>query len=60
MEEEKMKMEIVKTVNGIDITRYEGRKFPYFINIKEGNEWKEFFTFKTRKEAIEFAENYTK
>ena len=60
MEELKMKIEIVKTVNGIDITRYEGTKFPYYISLREGKGWKEFFTFKTRKEAIEFAQNYTK
>ena len=54
-----MKIEIVKTVNGIDITRYEGTKFPYYISLREGKGWKEIFTFKTRKEAIEFAQNYT-
>jgi hypothetical protein len=57
-----MTYETIKTINGIDILRVKGTKFPYIINIKgdvrDGEAWKEFFTFKTRKAAVEFASTY--
>lgn len=55
-----MKLETVKVVNGIAITRYEGYKFPYFVGRTNENPWaddNEFYSFKTRKAAIEFIEN---
>lgn len=55
-----MAQELIKTVNGIQITRTVGTKFPYFISLREGNGYKEFHSFKTRKEAIAFAESITK
>lgn len=55
--------ETIKTVNGIEIIRRIGTKFPYFINIKGDlrNEWGgEFHSFKTCKAAVEFAGAITK
>lgn len=50
-----MTQEIKATVNNINITRTVGTKFPYYISIREGKGWKEFYTFKTLKAAKEFA-----
>lgn len=55
--------ETIKTVNGIEIIRRIGTKFPYFINIKGDirNDWNcEFYSFKTCKAAAEFANTITK
>lgn len=48
--------EVVKTVNGHDITRMKGTKGCYHVNIREGKGWKEFHTFRTIKSAIAFCE----
>lgn len=49
--------ETVKTVNGYDIYRMAGARGVYHINVREddGRGWKEYFTFRTIKEATEFA-----
>lgn len=49
--------EIVKTVNGQDITRMKGTHGAYHVNVREGKGWAEFHTFKTIKAAVEFCEN---
>lgn len=49
--------EVVKTVKGYDITRMKGSKGAYHVNIKEGKGFREFHTFKTIKEAVEFIES---
>lgn len=47
--------EVVKTVNGYDITRMKGTHGFYYVNIREwGKGWKEFHTFKTIKAAVAF------
>jgi hypothetical protein len=48
--------ETVKTVKGIAITRMIGTRGHYYVNIREGKDWKEFLTFKTIKAAVEFIE----
>lgn len=57
-EDKQMKLETIKTVKGIKITRYEGTKFPYFVNRMNSNpmEDREFYSFKTCKAAVEFIE----
>lgn len=52
-----MKIETVKVVNGIAITRFEGHKFPYYVGRQYENPWadqNEFYSFKTCKAAVEF------
>lgn len=51
-----MTYETVKIVKGIAIYRMTGTRGIYHVNIKEGNGWKEFHTFKTIKAAAEFIE----
>lgn len=46
--------EVVKTVNGYDITRMKGTKGVYHVNVREGKGFREFHTFKTIKAAVEF------
>lgn len=46
--------EVVKTVNGHDITRMKGTRGCYHVNIREGKGFKEFHTFKTIKAAAAF------
>ena len=55
-----MKQEVKAIINGIEITRTVGTKFPYYITLREGKGWKEFHTFKTCKEAKQFAVTITK
>lgn len=50
-----MMYETVKIVNGIEIFKMKGTRRAYHINIREGKGWREFHTFKTIKEAVEFA-----
>ena len=52
----KMTVEVVKVVKGYEITRMKGFKGCYHINIREGNGFKEYLTFKTIKAAVEFIE----
>ena len=51
-----MTVEVVKIVKGYEITRMKGFKGCYHINIREGNGFKEYLTFKTIKAAVEFIE----
>ena len=48
--------EVVKIVNGYEITRMKGTKGVYHVNIREGKGFREFHTFKTIKSATEFIE----
>lgn len=47
--------EVVKVVNGYEITRMVGMRAPYYISIREGKGWREFHSFKTLKAAAAFA-----
>lgn len=49
--------EVVKVINGYEITRLKGSKGAYHVNVKEGRGWKEFHTFKTIKAAAAFIES---
>ena len=51
-----MMYEVVKTVKGIDIVRMVGTKGFYHVNIREGNGWREFHTFRSIKAAVKFLE----
>lgn len=55
-----MEREIKAIVNGIEITRTVGTRFPYYISLREGKGWKEFHTFTTLKAAKAFAETITR
>lgn len=46
----------VKTVKGYNITKINGTKNYYYVNIREGKSWKEYHTFRTIKAATEFIE----
>ncbi len=46
--------EVVKVVNGYEIKRMAGTKGSYHVNVREGNGFREFHTFKTIKAAVEF------
>ena len=46
--------EVVKVVNGYEIKRMVGTKGFYHVNVREGNGFREFHTFKTIKAAVEF------
>lgn len=48
--------EVVKKVNGYEITRMIGTKGAYHVNVREGKGFREFHTFKTIKAATEFIE----
>ena len=48
--------ETVKTVKGIAITRMIGTKGFYHVTIKQGADWKAYYTFRTIKAAAEFIE----
>lgn len=48
--------ETVKTVNGYAITRAKGARGFYYVNVREGKGWREFYTFRTIKAAAEFCE----
>jgi hypothetical protein len=47
----------VKEVNGYKVQRYENTKGQYFVNVREGRGFREFHTFRTIKQAVEFIEN---
>lgn len=49
--------EVVKVVNGYEIKRMIGTRGFYSVNIREGNGWKEFHTFRTIKAATAFCES---
>lgn len=48
--------EVVKTVKGYDITRMKNTHGCYYVNVREGKGWREFYTFRTIKAAVEFIE----
>ena len=51
-----MMYETVKIVKGYEIKRMVGTKGFYHVNVREGNGWREFHTFRTIKAAVEFIE----
>ena len=48
-------METVKIVNGHEIKRAKGAR-SYDVNIREGHGWREFISFRTIEEAVDFIE----
>ena len=48
--------EVVKIVNGYEITRAKGTKGFYYVNVREGKGFREFHTFRTIKAAAAFCE----
>ena len=46
----------VKEVNGYKVEKYANTRGQYFVNIREGNGFREFHTFRTIKAAVEFIE----
>ena len=46
----------VKEVNGYKVEKYANTRGQYFVNIREGNGFREFHTFKTIKAAVKFIE----
>ena len=46
--------EVVKVVKGYEIKRLVGSHGCYHVNVREGNGWKEFHTFRTIKAAVDF------
>ena len=48
--------ETVKIVKGYEIKRMKGARGFYHVNVREGNGWKEFHTFRTIKAAVKFIE----
>lgn len=51
-----MSIETVKTVNGYKITRYEGTKGFYYVNVRgeTGKGWEAFYTFRSARKAEQF------
>lgn len=48
--------ETVKVVKGYAIVRLVGTRGAYHVNVREGQGWREFHTFRTIKAAVEFIE----
>ena len=48
--------EVVKVVNNYEIKRMKGTHGFYHVNVREGQGWREFHTFKTIKAAAAFCE----
>jgi len=48
--------ETIKTVNGYEIKRMVGTHGCYHVTVREGKGWREFHTFRTIKDAVEFIE----
>ena len=46
----------VKEVNGYKVEKYANTHGQYFVNIREGNGFREFHTFRTIKDAVKFIE----
>ena len=46
----------VKEVNGYKVEKYANTRGQYFVNIREGNGFREFHTFRTIKSAVKFIE----
>ena len=49
-------IEAVAEIKGYKVQRYIGTRGHYFVNVREGKGFREFYTFKTKKDAIEFVE----
>ena len=49
--------EVVMVVKGYEIKRLVGSHGCYHVNVREGNGWKEFHTFRTIKAAVAFINN---
>lgn len=48
--------EVVKTVNGRDITRMKGTRGFYHVTVREGKGFQQFCSFRTIKAAAAFCE----
>lgn len=48
--------ETVKNVKGYEIYRMKGTHGCYHVNVREEKGWKQFYTFRTIKAAVEFIE----
>lgn len=48
--------EVIKVVNGYEITRRIGERGWYTVYVREGKGWREFHTFRTIKAAAAFCE----
>lgn len=48
--------ETVRIVKGYAIVRMVGTRGFYHVNVREGQGWQEFHTFRTIKAAVEFIE----
>lgn len=48
--------ETVKIVKGYAIVRMVGTRGFYHVNVREGQGWREFHTFRTIKAAVKFIE----
>lgn len=48
--------ETVKTVKGCEVKRMIGTHGFYYVNVREGKDFREFHTFRTIKAAVEFIE----
>ena len=46
----------VKKVNGYKVEKYANTRGQYFVNIREGNGFREFHTFRTIRDAVKFIE----
>ena len=46
----------VKEVNGYKVEKYANTHGQYFVNIREGEGFREFHTFRTIKAAVKFIE----
>lgn len=51
-----MTIETVREVKGYKVQRYAGTRGHFFVNIREGENFRAFYTFKTIKAAVEFIE----
>lgn len=51
-----MKTITVREFNGYKVQKYENTRGQYFVNIREGKGFREFYVFRTIKAAVEFIE----
>ena len=54
--ENNMEKITVKEVNGYKVEKYANTRGQYFVNVREGNGFREFHTFRTIKDAVKFIE----
>ena len=50
--------ETVKIVNGFEIKRRRGTRGFYYVDIRIGEHFKEYRSFRTVKAAVDFCESY--